>query len=90
MAVFTLQIKPFIIAVVLQGRACDGRFPSVFSSLCFSRGAAREHIEEGAPLMVDHDPFCDIIDFHSEAYFVKRCVPVSQFGLFFSQASSNA
>jgi hypothetical protein len=34
--------------------------------------------------MVDHNPFCRIVvDFHSEAYFVKRCVPVRRKFCFF-------
>ncbi len=81
-----MEIKPLVIAVGLQRRSIDKIFPFVSSRGCSFEMSVCDMIEQRACSIVDLNPFCNVVDFHSQAYFVKRCVPIrSKFRLFFCQ-----
>ena len=82
-----LYVQPFPITVFLKTGGIYKRYPCFPSNGRACKASGSDHIEQRACFnVVDYDPICDFIDFHPEAYFLERRVPVrSQLCLVFSQ-----
>ena len=78
-----IDIKTFIVAVGLQGRACNQREPGRSSSGCAMVLSVCDQTVQRTCFVIEHHPFSVAINGHTKTYFLKRSVPVrGQFTFF--------